>query len=65
MLTSELDVLKPIDPSISHPDDYEIFTLSNAQVVYQSNGMCRVASHEAAGGIRETRSAGSTLSKLC
>jgi len=39
MLTPELDVLKPIDPSISHADDYEIFALSNAQVAYQSNGM--------------------------
>ncbi|KAF2196266.1 hypothetical protein GQ43DRAFT_445286 [Delitschia confertaspora ATCC 74209] len=34
MLTSELSVLKPIDPSISNADDYEIFTLSNAQVTY-------------------------------
>ncbi|KAF2681407.1 hypothetical protein K458DRAFT_444652 [Lentithecium fluviatile CBS 122367] len=38
MLTPELEVLKPIGPSISHADDYEIFALSNAQVVYQSNG---------------------------
>lgn len=38
MFTAELDVLKPIDPSITDPDDYEIFALSNAQVVYASNG---------------------------
>jgi hypothetical protein len=38
MLTPELEVLKPIDPSISHADDYEIFALSNAQIVFQSNG---------------------------
>ncbi|KAF2796047.1 hypothetical protein K505DRAFT_323629 [Melanomma pulvis-pyrius CBS 109.77] len=38
MFTAELDVLKPIDPSITNPDDYEIFALSNAQVVYASNG---------------------------
>ncbi|KAF2653860.1 hypothetical protein K491DRAFT_602041 [Lophiostoma macrostomum CBS 122681] len=34
MLTPELHVLKPIDPSLSHSDDYEIFTISDAQVVY-------------------------------
>ncbi|KAF2703372.1 hypothetical protein K504DRAFT_473944 [Pleomassaria siparia CBS 279.74] len=38
MLTSELDILKPIDPSVTSSDDYEIFALSNAQVVYASNG---------------------------
>jgi hypothetical protein len=38
MFTSELEILKPIDPSISHSDDYEIYVLSNAHVVYGSNG---------------------------
>jgi hypothetical protein len=38
MPTSELAVLKPIDSSIADPDDYEIFVLSNAHVVYASNG---------------------------
>lgn len=38
MLTPELEILKPIDPSIYHSDDYEIFTLSNAHVVYERNG---------------------------
>jgi hypothetical protein len=38
MPISELSVLKPIDPSITDPDDYEIFVLSNAHVVYASNG---------------------------
>ncbi|KAF2259372.1 hypothetical protein CC78DRAFT_503303 [Lojkania enalia] len=38
MLTPELDILKPVDPSISNPDDYEIFTLSDARVLYNSNG---------------------------
>lgn len=38
MLTPELDVLKPIDPSIAHSeDDYEIFILTDARVFY-SNG---------------------------
>jgi hypothetical protein len=35
MPVSELDVLKPIDPSITDSDDYEIFTLTNAQVVFE------------------------------
>ncbi|KAF2873488.1 hypothetical protein BDV95DRAFT_617250 [Massariosphaeria phaeospora] len=38
MATHELDILKPIDASISNSDDYEIFTLSNAQVLLESNG---------------------------
>jgi hypothetical protein len=38
MPTAELDVLKPIDPSIVNSDDYEIYTLSNAQVFYAGNG---------------------------
>ncbi|KAF2468813.1 uncharacterized protein BDR25DRAFT_289732 [Lindgomyces ingoldianus] len=38
MLIPELDILKPIDPSISSSDDYEIFSLSNAQVFYTRNG---------------------------
>lgn len=35
-LVPELSVLKPIDPSISHSDEYEIFTLVNATVCYQN-----------------------------
>ncbi|KAF2646356.1 hypothetical protein P280DRAFT_440325 [Massarina eburnea CBS 473.64] len=38
MLTPELDILKPIDSSVSNSDDYEIYTLSNAHVVYEKNG---------------------------
>jgi hypothetical protein len=38
MLTPEVNVLKPIDPSITNSDDYEIFNLSNAHVSYISNG---------------------------
>lgn len=38
MPTPEGDVLKPVDPSITEPDNWEIFVLSNAQVVYESNG---------------------------
>lgn len=38
MSVPELQILKPIDPSITSPDDYEIFVLNNAQVVYESNG---------------------------
>ena len=38
MLTPELQVLKPIDSSISNSDDYEIFILSNARVYYTANG---------------------------
>lgn len=38
MPTPEHAVLKPIDPSITDSDDYEIFVLSDVQVVYESNG---------------------------
>ncbi|KAH7067532.1 hypothetical protein BKA63DRAFT_522307 [Paraphoma chrysanthemicola] len=38
MPTPEGDVLKPVDPSITDSDEWEIFILSNAQVVYESNG---------------------------
>ncbi|KAH8725840.1 hypothetical protein GQ44DRAFT_706604 [Phaeosphaeriaceae sp. PMI808] len=38
MPTPEEDVLKPVDPSITDSDQWAIFTLSNAQVVYESNG---------------------------
>lgn len=38
MPTAELDVLKPIDPSIVDSDDYQIYTLSNAQVFYTGGG---------------------------
>jgi hypothetical protein len=34
MLTPETEILKPLDPSLPHSDDYEIFTLSDAQVTY-------------------------------
>src|SRR5262245_36812662 len=37
MVTPELEVLKPIDASITDSDDYEIFVLSNAHVVYESH----------------------------
>jgi hypothetical protein len=38
MSTSESDILKPVDSSITNSDEWEIFTLSNAHVVYESNG---------------------------
>jgi hypothetical protein len=38
MPTPEGDVLKPVDASITNSDNWEIFTLSNAQVVYEENG---------------------------
>jgi hypothetical protein len=38
MPTPETDVLKPIDSSITNSDDWEIFTLNNAQVVHEKNG---------------------------
>ena len=39
MLTPELDVLRPIDPSVAkNEDDYEIYILSNAQVFHARNG---------------------------
>jgi hypothetical protein len=38
MPTLEGDILKPVESSITNSDEWEIFTLSNAQVVYESNG---------------------------
>ncbi|KAF1847061.1 uncharacterized protein K460DRAFT_402425 [Cucurbitaria berberidis CBS 394.84] len=38
MPISEADVLKPVEPSITDSDDWEIFVLSDAHVVYESNG---------------------------
>jgi hypothetical protein len=38
MPTPEGDVLKPVDPSITDSNEWEIFVLSNAHVVYESNG---------------------------
>ncbi|KAF2806571.1 uncharacterized protein BDZ99DRAFT_394147 [Mytilinidion resinicola] len=38
MAVPELDILKPVDPSISNTDDYELFTLSNAQVYNPKTG---------------------------
>lgn len=38
MPISEADVLRPVDPSITDSDNWEIFILSDAQVVYESSG---------------------------
>ncbi|KAH7371041.1 hypothetical protein BKA66DRAFT_514456 [Pyrenochaeta sp. MPI-SDFR-AT-0127] len=38
MPTSEANLLKPIDPSITNSDHWDIFVLSDAHVVYESNG---------------------------
>jgi hypothetical protein len=38
MPTPEGDVLLPADSSITDQNNWEIFTLSNAQVVYENNG---------------------------
>ncbi|KAH9877936.1 hypothetical protein J1614_003153 [Plenodomus biglobosus] len=38
MPTPESAVLKPVDPSITDSDDWDIFVLSNARVAYESNG---------------------------
>jgi len=38
MPTPEADVLHPVDRSITDSDDWEIFTLSDARVSYESNG---------------------------
>ncbi|KAJ4362433.1 hypothetical protein N0V83_010526 [Neocucurbitaria cava] len=38
MPVPETDVLKPVDPSITDSDHWEIFVLSDAQVFYESNG---------------------------
>lgn len=38
MPTSEGVVLKPVDPSITNSDEWEIFALSNAHVVHEKNG---------------------------
>ncbi|KAH7138882.1 hypothetical protein B0J11DRAFT_27382 [Dendryphion nanum] len=36
MASPELDILKPIDASITNSDDFEIFTLSNASVFHKN-----------------------------
>jgi hypothetical protein len=38
MPTPEGHVLKPVESSVTNSDEWETFTLSNAQVVYESNG---------------------------
>jgi hypothetical protein len=38
MPTLEGDVLRPVDASITNSDEWEIFNLSNAQVVHEKNG---------------------------
>lgn len=38
MAIPEGDVLKPVGPSITNSDAWETFILSDAQVVYESNG---------------------------
>lgn len=38
MPTFEGEVLKPANPSITNSDDWAIFVLSDAHVVYESNG---------------------------
>jgi len=38
MLVPELEALRPIDPTITNSDDYEIFVLSSARVVNEQNG---------------------------
>lgn len=38
MTIPESDVLKPVDPSITNSDDWEIFVLDDARVVHESNG---------------------------
>lgn len=38
MPTPQGDVLKPVDPSITNSDEWEIFALSNAHVVHEKNG---------------------------
>jgi hypothetical protein len=34
----EGDILKPVDPSVHDSDDWAIFVLTNAHVVYEANG---------------------------
>ena len=38
MPVSEIDILRPADPSIANSDHWEIFVLSDAHVVYECNG---------------------------
>lgn len=38
MPTPEAEVLKPVDPSITNTDEWEIFDLGNAHVVNEKNG---------------------------
>jgi hypothetical protein len=38
MPISEPEILKPIESSSTNSDDWEIFVLSEARIVYESNG---------------------------
>jgi hypothetical protein len=38
MPTSEAEILKPVEASNTNSDDWEIFVLSDARIVYESNG---------------------------
>jgi hypothetical protein len=38
MPTPESEILKPLDASNTNSDDWEIFVLSDARIVYESNG---------------------------
>lgn len=38
MPVPESEVLKPVEPWITNSDDWEIFVLSDARVVYENNG---------------------------
>jgi hypothetical protein len=38
MTTSEAEILKPVEAANTNSDDWEIFVLSDARIVYESNG---------------------------
>jgi hypothetical protein len=38
MPTSEAEILRPVEASNTNSDDWEIFVLSDAHIVYESNG---------------------------
>jgi hypothetical protein len=38
MPTSEAEILKPVEAANTNSDDWEIFVLSGARIVYESNG---------------------------
>lgn len=38
MSVSESEILKPLDASNTNSDDWEIFVLNDARIVYESNG---------------------------